>query len=65
MENAFKLQFDSYGTAVKFLTELIFKTTWLDHIPTLLESSLYSRLKYSKITQRCDKNSPFAWFLYW
>ena len=38
LENTPKLQFDSYVTAVKFLTELIFETTWLDLIPTLLES---------------------------
>ena len=38
LENTLKLQFDSYLTAVKFLTYLIFKTTWLDLIPTLLES---------------------------
>ena len=33
-----KLKFDSYVTAVKFLIELIFRTTWHDLIPTLLES---------------------------
>ena len=38
LENTLKLQFDSYVTAVKFLTYLIFKTTWLDLIPKLLES---------------------------
>ena len=27
--------------------------------------SLDSRLKYSKITHRCAKDSPFTWFLYW
>ena len=38
LENTLKLQFDSYVKAVKLLTLLIFKTTWLDLIPTLLES---------------------------
>ena len=38
LENTLKLQFDSYVTAVKFLTQLFFKSTWLDLIPTLLES---------------------------
>ena len=33
-----KLQFDSYVTAVKFLTFFIFKTTWFDLVTTLLES---------------------------
>ena len=36
-ENTLKLPFDSYVTAVKFLTYLIFKTS-LDLIPTLVES---------------------------
>ena len=40
LENTLKLQFDSYVTAVKFLTKLIFKTTWLDIIPTLLLESV-------------------------
>ena len=38
LENTPKPQFDSYVTDVKFLTQLIFKTTWLDLISTLLES---------------------------
>ena len=38
LENTLKLHFDSYVTAVKFLTYFIFKTTWLDLIPKLLES---------------------------
>ena len=35
-----------------------------DLIPTLLESSLDSWLKYSKTAHRYAKNSPFSWFLY-
>ena len=38
LENTLKLQFDSYVTPVKFLTYWIFKITWIDLIPTLLES---------------------------
>ena len=41
-----------------------FKTNWLDQIPTLLESSVDSWLRYSKITHRYAKDSPFTWFLY-
>ena len=37
LENTLKLLFDSYVTAIKFLTWLVFKT-WLDLIPILLES---------------------------
>ena len=64
MENNLKLQFDSYVTAVKFLTLLIFKTTWRLN-PNTAGTSLDSRLKYSKITHRYAKDSPFTWFLYW
>ena len=39
LENTLKLQFDSYVTAVKFLTYSIFKTTRLDLIPPVLEVS--------------------------
>ena len=38
LANTLKTQFDNYVTAVKFLTYVIFKTTRLDLIPTLLES---------------------------
>ena len=58
LENTLKLLFDSCVTSVKF------KTKWLDQIPTLLESSVDSWLRYSKITHRYAKNSPFTWFLY-
>ena len=52
------LKFDSYVTAVKFLTKSIFKPTWFDLIPTLLEwISLDSRLKYSKTTHRYSKEN--------
>ena len=51
-------------TSVKLLTSLIFKTNWLDLIPTLLESSLDYWLKYNKITRRYANNSPISWFLY-
>ena len=59
LENTLKLQFDSYVTLVNF------QTTWLDLIPTLLESGLDSRLKYSKITHRYATDYPFTRFLYW
>ena len=58
LENTLKFLFDSCVTYVKF------KTNWLDQITTLLESSVDSRLKYSKITHRYAKNCPFTWFLY-
>ena len=58
LENTLKLLFDSCVKSVKF------KTTWLDQIPTLLESSVDSWLRYSKITHRYAKDSPFTWFLY-
>ena len=57
LENTLKLKFDSYVTAVKFLIELIFRTTWLDLIPTLLES--VQILGWN--THRYAKNSPFTW----
>ena len=57
LENTLKLLFDSCVKSVKF------KTNWLDIIPTLLESS-ESWLRYSKITHRYAKDSPFTWFLY-
>ena len=59
LENTLKLQFDSYVTLVNS------QTTWLDLIPTLLESDLDSRLKYSKITHRYATDYPFTRFLYW
>ena len=58
-ENTLKLQFDSYVTAVKFATWLVFKTTWLDLIPTADSNtagiSLDSRLKYSIILTGMQK----------
>ena len=53
-----QLLFDSCVKSVKF------KTNWLDQIPTLLESSVGSWLRYSKITHRYAKDSSFTWFLY-
>ena len=38
LENTPKLQFESYVTAVQFLSYLVLETTWLYLIPTLLES---------------------------
>ena len=58
LEITLKLLFDSCVKSVKF------KTNWLDQIPTLLESSVDSWLRYSKITHRYAKDSPFTWFLY-
>ena len=43
-ENTLKLQFDSYVTTVKFLTWLIFRTTWLDLISTPLKSICYAHI---------------------
>ena len=63
LQNTLKLQYDSYVTAVKFLTksiskqpDLTFQHCW---------NSLDSRLEYNKITHRYAKVSPFTWFLCW
>ena len=63
LENTFKLQFDINVTAVKFLIESIFKTTWLDLNSNTAGISLDSSLKYSKITYRYAKTSTFTWLL--
>ena len=56
LENTLKLLFDNHVTAVKFLTKLIFKTTWPNSNTAGI--SLDSRLKYSKITHRYAKKLP-------
>ena len=62
LENTLKLQFDSYVTAVKLIN---FKNnlTWPNSNTAGIR--LDSKLKYSKITHRYAKDSPFTWFLYW
>ena len=63
LENTPKLQFDSYVTAVKFLTLSISKQPDLTfNTPGI---SLDPWLEYSKITHRYAKVSPFTWFLCW
>ena len=64
LENTLKIQFDSYVTAVIFFYLIDFQNnlTWPDSNTAWI--SLDSRLKYSKITHRYAKTSPFTWFLY-
>ena len=62
IENTLKLLFDNYLTAAKLLN-FQNNLTWPNSITAGI--SLDSRLKYSKITHRYAKNSPFTCFLYW
>ena len=55
LETTHKRKFDSYVSAMKFLTYLIFKTTWRPNSNTT-EISLDSGMKYSKISHIYAKN---------
>ena len=65
LENSLKLQFDSYVIAVKFLTLLFFKRTWIDLIPTLMKSlsreKLYCRCLFGGESSQYHYSPHYSW----